>query len=56
MNNKKKYTADSKQISRKDAMKKIGYSAFTAGTMMFLINNPAKGQEDSPGLPPDWEW
>lgn len=42
------------EISRKAAIKKMGMSAFTAGTMMFLLSNPAKAQD--PSLPPDWEW
>lgn len=57
---KNKQNKDSKEnISRKAAIKKLGFGAFTAGTMMFLINNPAKAQTDSPGLPgydEGWEW
>ena len=42
-------------LSRKDALKKLGLTAFSAATMMILLNNPAKGQDgDSPALPPDW--
>jgi hypothetical protein len=51
--NKKKFKNTDK-ISRKDALKKMGMGAFTAGTMMFLLSNPAKAQD--PSLPPDWEW
>ena len=40
-------------ISRKKAIKKLGYAAFSAGTMMILLNNPAKAS-NSPELPPDW--
>lgn len=42
------------KLSRKAALKKMGMGAFTAGTMMFLLSNPAKAQE--PSLPPEWEW
>lgn len=42
-------------LSRKDAMKKMGLSAFSAATMMLLLNNPAKGQGESPPIPPD-DW
>lgn len=54
---KQKITEESRMgndISRKDAMKKLGLTAFSAATMMILLNNPAKGQGESP--PPDPEW
>ena len=43
-------------LSRRAAMTRLGLSAFSAATMMVLLNKPAKGQEwwDSPDLPPDW--
>jgi len=41
-------------ISRKEAMKKLGLTAFSATTMMILLNNPAKADDTSPELPPDW--
>jgi len=41
-------------LSRKDALRRLGLTAFSASTMMMLLN-PAKGEEgDSPTLPPDW--
>ncbi len=45
-------------LSRREAMTRLGLSAFSAATMMMLLNRPAKGQdwEDSPDLPPDWDW
>ena len=45
-------------LSRREAMTRLGLSAFSAATMMMLLNKPAKGQdwEDSPELPPDWDW
>jgi len=45
----------SQKISRKEAVKKIGFTAFTGATMMFLLSNPAKADGDeSPALPPPW--
>ena len=43
-------------IARKEAIKKIGFLAFSAATMILLLNEPAKGQDnpDSPDNPPDW--
>ena len=43
------------KITRKQAIKKAGYAAFSAATMMLLLNDPAKAQqqgsdtEDAPG-------
>lgn len=44
------------KITRKEALAKIGFTALSASTMMFLMNEPAKGQDsgDSPDNPPDW--
>jgi len=54
--NKKVTQGKNKSLSRKDAMKRMGLSAFSAATMMILLNNPAKGAEgDSPPIPID-EW
>ena len=46
------------KISRKEAMKRMGYAAFSATTMMILLNKPdkAQAQPGSEELPPDWEW
>ena len=43
-------------LSRREAMTRLGLSAFSATTMMMLLNKPVKGQDwlDSPDLPPDW--
>lgn len=49
----KSNTGDEK-ITRNKAVKKLGYAAFSAATMMLLLNDPAKAQSDSPELPPDW--
>ena len=50
-------------ITRKEAIKKAGYAAFSAATMMLLLNEPAKGQQfhsdtgDAPApLDPFDEW
>lgn len=44
------------KITREEAIKRLGLSAFSAATMMFLLNEPAKGEDspDSPDNPPDW--
>ena len=33
-----------RKISRKEAIKKVGYAAFSAATMLVLLNDPAKAQ------------
>ena len=33
------------KISRKEAIKKAGYAAFSAATMMLLLNDPVKAQQ-----------
>lgn len=45
-------------ISRREAIKKIGYAAFATSTMFLLLNNPTKVYAQSPGGDPgdDWEW
>ncbi len=50
-----------KQISRKDALKKIGFGTFTATTMMFLLNSPkaqaaASADQDQAGGLDDWPY
>ena len=40
-----------KKISRKEAIKKTGYIALSAATMMLLLNSPAQAQ-GSPAPPP----
>ncbi len=44
-----------RKISRKEAIKKAGYAAFSAATMMLLLNDPARAQttSDSEGSPAD---
>jgi hypothetical protein len=43
-----------KKITRKEALKKAGYAAFSAATMMLLLNDPAKAIGNSPEATPDW--
>ncbi len=40
-----------REVSRKEALKKIGYGAFTASTMMFLLSGTAKAGNNDFG---DW--
>jgi hypothetical protein len=47
----------SRKISRKEAIRKAGYAAFSASTMMLLLNDPARASSVSdsdggPALPP----
>ena len=61
MDNKKNTDKkESRSITRKEAIKKAGYAAFSAATMMLLLNDPARAQTSSdgdgnPGLPDPWE-
>lgn len=51
----KKKEKKNKSLSRREAMSRMGLSAFSAATMMMLLNTPSKAQDfDSPELPPDW--
>jgi hypothetical protein len=45
------------KICRKTAIKKIGLTALSAGTMFLLLNEPSKAQDnpDSPANPPVWQ-
>ena len=48
-------------ISRKEAIKKVGYAAFSAATMMLLLNDPAKANQtasdtqDGAARPDRWD-
>ena len=47
-----------RKMTRKEAIKKAGYAAFSAATMLFLLNDPAKGQGDTHSRPesaPEWD-
>ncbi len=59
----KKDSLNKNKITRKEAIKKAGYAAFSAATMMLLLNDPVKGQqfqsdtENSPApIDPFDEW
>ena len=43
-------------LTRQDVMIKLGFTAFSAATMIFLLNEPVKGFDDgdSPDNPPIW--
>jgi hypothetical protein len=47
-------------MSRREAIRKMGYAAFAASTMFLLLNNPTKAyaqSQNDPGDPgDDWEW
>ena len=45
---------EEKKITRKEAIKKTGYIAVSAATMMILLSNPNKAQAASPAPPPAW--
>ena len=43
-----------KKITRKEAIRKSGYIALSAATMMLLLSNPEKAQAASPAPPTVW--
>jgi len=45
---------EEKKITRKEALKKTGYIALSAATMMILLSNPNKAQAASPAPPTTW--
>ena len=45
---------DQKLINRKEALRKTGFIALSAATMMLLLNKPAKAVSGSPAPPPGW--
>lgn len=47
--NKGKIEEDKKGVSRRDALRKMGYAAFAASTLFLLLNNPTKAHAQSPG-------
>lgn len=42
------------KMTRKQAIKKSGYIAVSAATMMILLGSPNKAQAASPEAPPIW--
>jgi len=49
---KKKILPEETSVSRKEALRRMGYAAFATSTMLMLLNNPAKAQQNS-GSPDD---
>jgi hypothetical protein len=45
-----------KKITRKEAIKKAGYIAFSAATMMILLSNPLKAHAAETSPPPIGPW
>lgn len=43
-------------ISRREAIRKMGYAAFAASTMFLLLNNPTKVHAQSPPPADDDDW
>jgi hypothetical protein len=41
-------------ITRKEALKKTGYLALSAATMVLLLGKPDKALASSPAPPPEW--
>jgi len=41
------------KLSRREAMTRVGLSAFSVATMMFLLNKPEKAQAQDTSLAPD---
>jgi hypothetical protein len=54
--NKKSLSSNDKGIKRREAMKKMGYTALSVGTMLILLNQPGKAQDTSatPDNPDTW--
>jgi hypothetical protein len=58
MKNKEKKTEEKRTapvMDRKEAIKKTGYLALSAATMMLLISIPNKAVASSPEAPPAWD-
>ncbi len=55
---KKKILPEETSVSRKEALRRMGYAAFATSTMLMLLNNPAKAQQNSgtPDTPGDEDW
>jgi hypothetical protein len=52
--NIEKTTKESEErMTRKDVLKKVGYAALTATTLMVLMKSPARAS-GSPESPPPW--
>lgn len=52
---KQEHKKPAEKISRKEAISKAGkYAAFTAASMMLILNPVKLEAQYSPDLPPDW--
>ena len=49
----KKTGSEKRDISRREAMSRIGLAALSAGTMMLLLNKPEKLQAQDTSVNPD---
>jgi len=52
----KKEETNERAMSRKDAIRKGGYIALSAATMMLLLSKPDKAVASSPAPPPGDVW
>jgi len=43
-----------RKMNRKEAIRKTGYMALSAATMMLLLSNPSSAATASPASPPVW--
>lgn len=49
--NKKNINQKGEEISRREAIGKMGYAAFASSTLFLLLNDPTKVYAQSPGNP-----
>jgi hypothetical protein len=50
----KTMTESEKLMTRKEVLKKVGYAALTATTLMVLMKSPAKASGSTPDPPGGW--
>ncbi len=51
---KEEQTSDKRTMNRKEAIKKTGYIALSAATMMLLLSKPENAAASSPADPGSW--
>jgi hypothetical protein len=44
-------TENKEKLTRREALQKMGYAAFSSSTMLLLLNNPTKVHAQSPNNP-----
>jgi hypothetical protein len=54
LNSGQETSNDQSLITRKEALKKTGFIALSAATMILLLNKPNKAVAQSPAPPPAW--